>query len=80
MVRVYQQYKIRCSTEERWYYQWITQGDSITCPTDSTHIVDNDLTKVLNSIVNTNDINVDLSQNRYHNDQIIRIHASNSAR
>jgi hypothetical protein len=55
------------------------QGDSITCPSDNTHTIDTDLTKVLNSQVNTNDINVDLSHNIYRNDQIIRIHASNRA-
>jgi hypothetical protein len=78
MVRVYQQYKIRCSTEDRWYYKWIMQGDAITCPIDDTHTVDTNLTKVLSSVINTNDINVDLSHNIYRSDQIIRIHASNS--
>ena len=78
MVRVYQQYKIRCSTEDTWHYKWIMKGDAITCPIDDTHTVDTDLTKVLKSEVNTNDINVNLSHNIYRSDQIIRIHASNS--
>ena len=79
MVRVYQQYKIRCSTEDTWHYDWIMSGDRIKCPVDESHVVDLNLTRSIQMIVNTNDINMDLSHNVFRNDQIIRIHASNAS-
>ncbi len=66
MVRSYKYYKLWCSTENKWVYNWFLTSnppDSIECPNDKTHTLDTTLNTVLNSTINDNQNGYELKNN-----------------
>lgn len=66
MVRSYKYYKLWCTTENKWVYNWFLTShpeDTITCPNDKTHTLNQSLNTVLNSSVNDNQNGYELKSN-----------------
>lgn len=66
MVRSYKYYKLWCSTENKWVYNWFLTSqpeDSIVCPNDESHTLDLTLNSVLNSSCNDNQYGYELKNN-----------------
>lgn len=77
MVRLTKYMKVRCTTENNWYYAWFREGQTITCPNDSTHSIDLTLTSAVEQVKDNNDMNINLSHNIFRANEVFRIHGTN---